>query len=250
VVPPTSLIPIRDDNPTRSFAYVTVSLIVVNVLVWLQEPSLGSGDSIQLQTFFYRWGVVPREIVTGEPIRAVECGGACKLGSPYVAIFTAMFLHGGFLHLAGNMLFLWVFGNNIEDTLGSAKFLFFYLFCGVAATLAHVGVEPRSLVPSVGASGAIAGMLGSYIVLFPRARVTTIVPIFFIWQFIELPAMIVLGYWFVSQFFIAFTQPFGGAGVAWMAHVGGFVTGAGIMYAYRLVRGSRLPPPSPPVLPW
>jgi membrane associated rhomboid family serine protease len=242
-VVPSSLIPIRDDNPTRSVPYVTITLIVVNALAWFLEPSLGSGDSPQLAAFFYRWGVVPAEITTGDLVGGSVCGGVCKIGSPYYAVLTAMFLHGGFIHLAGNMLFLWVFGNNIEDTLGSVKFAFFYLLCGVAATLAHVAVDPDSLIPTIGASGAVAGMLGSYIVLFPHARVTTIIPIFFFWQFIQLPAMLVLGYWFVSQFFIGLTQPEGVAGVAWMAHVGGFVTGAALMFGYAQVKQLRRPRP-------
>ena len=247
MVPSTSLIPIRDDNPTRTFAYVTAAIIVVNVLVWLLEPSLGSGASPQLAAFFYKWGLVPREIATGggvvTPDTIEVCGGTCKLGSPYYSIITTMFLHGGFLHLAGNMLFLWVFGNNIEDTLGPVKFTIFYLACGIAASLAHIAANPASVVPTVGASGAVAGMLGAYIVLFPRARVTTIVPIFFFWQFIRLPAALVLGYWFLSQFFIGATQQFGGEGVAWMAHVGGFIAGAGLMLAYRELKGIRQPPP-------
>lgn len=258
VVPSTSLIPIRDDNPTRTLPVVTVAIIVVNVFVWLLEPSLGAGASPQLAAFFYKWGLVPREITTGgvvvTPDTVLVCGGACKVGTPYYSIITAMFLHGGFLHVAGNMLFLWVFGNNIEDTLGPVKFTIFYLVCGIAASLAHIAVNPSSIVPTVGASGAVAGMLGAYIVLFPRARVTTVVPIFFFfWPYIRLPAEIVLGYWFVSQFFIAATQQFGGEGVAWMAHVGGFLTGAALMLVYRQFMQMREPPPpqfpAPPPFP-
>jgi rhomboid family protein len=251
VVPSTSLIPIRDDNPTRMFASVTATLIGINVLVWLIEPSLGQGNSPALQAFFYRWGVVPAELTSNQLIGGPLCGGVCKIGPPWYAIVTAMFLHAGFLHLAGNMLFLWVFGNNIEDTLGKVKFVLFYLVCGIAATVTHVAFDPNSLLPTVGASGAVAGMLGAYIVLFPRARVTTILPIFFFWQFIQLPAMVVLGYWFVSQFFIGLSQrgsPVGG--VAWMAHVGGFITGAALMYGYKEIRRIRHPPPPPELPAW
>ena len=255
MVPSTSLIPIKDDNPTRTFSYVTVTLIVVNVAAWLLEPSLGSGSSPQLAAFFYRWGLVPKEIVTGGVAVTQDtllvCGGACKLGPPYYSIVTAMFLHGGFLHLAGNMLFLWVFGNNIEDTLGPVKFTVFYFVCGIAASLAHTVANADSLVPTVGASGAVAGMLGAYIVLFPRARVTTIVPVFIFW-FVQLPAVIVLGYWFLSQFFIGAAQQYGGEGVAWMAHVGGFVTGAVLMYLYKQAKHIGQPPPypAPPYAGW
>jgi rhomboid family protein len=255
VVPSTSLIPIKDDNPTQTVPYVTVTLIVVNVAVWLLEPSLGSGSSPQLAAFFYKWGLVPREIVTGAAVVNTDtvqvCGGACKLGEPYYSIITAMFLHGGFLHVGGNMLFLWVFGNNIEDTLGSVKFTIFYFVCGIAAALAHSIANASSAVPTIGASGAIAGMLGAYIVLFPRARVTTIVPVFIFW-FIRLPAVIVLGYWFLSQFFIGAAQQYGGEGVAWMAHVGGFITGAVLMYLYKQAKGLGQPPPYavPPAAGW
>jgi membrane associated rhomboid family serine protease len=249
----TSLIPIKDDNPTKSVPYVTIAIIVANVLIWLTEPGLGSGSSPQLAAFFYKWGLVPKEIVTGGVAvtrdTLLVCGGACKTDPPYYSIVTAMFLHGGFLHVAGNMLFLWVFGNNIEDTLGPVKFTVFYFVCGIAAALAHTLANANSLVPTVGASGAVAGMLGAYIVLFPRARVTTIVPVFIFW-FVKLPAVIVLGYWFLSQFFIGAAQQYGGEGVAWMAHVGGFVTGGMLMYLYKQAKHLGEPPPyAPPPYP-
>ena len=129
------------------------------------------------------------------------------------------------MHIAGNMLFLWVFGNNIEDRLGKVRFILFYLICGLAAALAHVYGNTGSAIPTVGASGAVAGLLGAYLILFPRARITTILPLFIIWQVIKVPAVVVLGLWFVSQFLIGAGQQLGGAGVAWLAHVGGFLAG-------------------------
>ncbi|MGH2771772.1 MAG: rhomboid family intramembrane serine protease, partial [Actinomycetota bacterium] len=145
--------------------------------------------------------------------------------SVIASMFTSMFLHGGLLHLGGNMLFLWVFGNNIEDVLGKVRYVVFYLLAGLAATMAHVLANPASEVPTVGASGAISGLLGAYLILFPHAQVTTLVPLFIFIQFMQLPAIVVLALWFVSQFFIGAGQQAGGAGVAWVAHVGGFVAG-------------------------
>lgn len=237
MLPATSVIPIHDENPTRSFSYLAAALIAVNAVLLFMEPGLGMGDSPELVSFFYRWGMVPWEIahgqpVTGEALRAsgipvVGCTGPCIPGkNVYLALLTSMFLHGGILHVGGNMLFLWVFGNNIEDTLGRVRFILFYLVTGVLAGLAHVAFNSGSVIPTVGASGAVAGLLGAYIVLFPRARITSIVPIFFFYQFLKLPAVVVLGLWFVSQFLIGAGQQLGGAGVAWMAHVGGFAAGA------------------------
>jgi rhomboid family protein len=247
VLPSNSLIPIHDENPTRSFSVLTIALIAANVLVFLTEPSLGMGNSPQLLQFLYRWGLVPWEITHHQPITeaalrsggiTAQCGGACIPGkSIYLSVVTSMFLHGGILHIAGNMLFMWVFGNNIEDTVGKFWFVLFYLATGVAAAFAHVLVNPESVLPTVGASGAIAGLLGAYIVLFPRARVLSIVPIFFYITTVRLPAIVVLGIWFVSQFLISTGQQAGG-GVAWMAHVGGFVAGAVLILPFRL-RGGR-----------
>lgn len=248
MLPSTSVIPIHDENPTRTFSYLTAALIAANVLLLLVEPQLGQGDSSELAAFFYRWGMVPWEIthgqpVTGEVLRAAGlpvtgCAGACfPEKNVYLALLTSMFLHGGILHLGGNMLFMWVFGNNIEDTLGRVRFVVFYLAAGGLAGLAHVLVSADSVIPTVGASGAIAGLLGAYLVLFPHARITSILPIFFFIQIVRLPAILVLGLWFISQFIIGAGQQLGGAGVAWMAHVGGFVAGAGLIL---LLGGRRL----------
>ncbi|MGH2767628.1 MAG: rhomboid family intramembrane serine protease [Acidimicrobiales bacterium] len=240
---PTALIPIHDQNPTRSFSYLTVALIAINVALLLAEPSLGMGDSPQLSTFFCRWGMIPWEVTHGEPATGFgECAGAGISGKGvYTALFTSMFLHGGIVHLLGNMLFLWVFGNNIEDTLGRVRFLLFYLITGLGASLAHVLVNPGSTIPTVGASGAISGLLGAYLILFPRARIVSILPLWFFIRVIELPAVVVLGLWFVLQFVIGVGQQVGGAGVAWMAHVGGFLAGMGLILALggrRLIRSA------------
>lgn len=225
-MPTAMLIPIHDDNPTRSFSLVSAILIALNVGFFLLEPQLGQGGSCELARFLYRWAVVPREITEGQALAGEVCPGVAFADkSIYLSLLSSMFLHGGFLHLGGNMLFLWVFGNNIEDTLGKFRYIIFYLLTGLLAGLAHVLANPDSVLPTIGASGAVSGLLGAYIVLFPKARVTTIVPIFFFLQFMKLPAVVVLGLWFASQFFIGQGQQAGG-GVAWVAHVGGFVAGA------------------------
>ncbi|MGH2708365.1 MAG: rhomboid family intramembrane serine protease, partial [Actinomycetota bacterium] len=163
---------------------------------------------------------------------------ACFPGkSVYLSLFSSMFLHGGIVHLLGNMLFLWVFGNNIEDNLGRLRFVLFYFTTGILASLAHVAANGNSVIPTVGASGAIAGLLGAYILLFPRARITTIVPIFFFLQFLKLPAVVVLGLWFGYQFLFGVGQQVGAAGVAWLAHVGGFISGVALIYLF----GGRRP---------
>jgi membrane associated rhomboid family serine protease len=170
----------------------------------------------------------------------------------YLAVFTSMFLHAGVVHLAGNMLFLWIFGNNIEDTLGRLAFLVFYLACGTLAALSHVALNADSIYPTVGASGAIAGVLGAYIVLFPRARVMTGIVLIVYIQFVRLPAALVLGLWFVFQLFTGAWQQIGGGGVAWAAHVGGFLAGVGLIFLFggrRRVRPPPLPEPFEPLGP-
>lgn len=250
MVPPTGLIPIHDENPTHTFSIVTVVIIAINVAVFLflqpnfgQQASCGPGD-VACQTencetvqFFYKWGVVPAEITEGEQFEEQICNEVYLEDKSLIgSLFTSMFLHGGFMHLAGNMLFLWVFGNNIEDRLGKIKFVVFYLLVGLAGSLAHVWFNPDSAVPTVGASGAISGLLGAYAVLFPRAIIHTVVPIpilFFIFGRIRLPAMLVLGMWFLGQFFIGQGQSADeGGGVAWVAHVGGFVAGMALIWLF------------------
>ncbi|MEO7804622.1 MAG: rhomboid family intramembrane serine protease [Actinomycetota bacterium] len=238
---PGSLLPVHDDNPTTHFSFVTLLLIALNVLVFLVEPNLGQFRECQgeptceqgnLTTarFICRFGIVPTEI-TGQKITEPAL---CSLGEvrsesksiPWSAL-TSMFLHGGFQHLFGNMLFLWVFGNNIEDVLGKVRYVLFYLLAGLVASAAHIFANAGSDIATIGASGAVAGLLGAYIVLFPRARITTLAFIFFF----RIPAVVVLGLWFASQFLIGRGQQVGG-GVAWMAHVGGFVAGAVLIFIF------------------
>ena len=210
------MIPLRDINPTTRRPYVTYALIALNVGIWLYEFMLGPA----LQTFVMRWGVVPYYL-TQEP----------SLGS-WMTPLTSMFLHGGWMYVIGNVWFLYVFGDNIEDALGRWRFLAFYLLTGLAAVAAQVLIEPASKVPMVGASGAIAGVLGGYLMLYPRARVVTLVPIFIFLQFIELPAWVFLFVWFGLQLlhgFFSLGDVGTGGGVAFFAHIGGFVAGLGLV---------------------
>jgi membrane associated rhomboid family serine protease len=219
---------------------VTLGIIALNVVVfvfWQGLPVVGPESQSQVETVFC-YGVIPAEVSDFSPLREVAraCGGKSVLFS----IFSSMFLHGSLLHIAGNMLFLWVFGNNIEDRMGRVAFTIFYLAAGVVAVFAQVLPSPGSQVPLIGASGAIAGTLGAYLVLYPNARVLTLVPIFFFLQVMQLPAMIVLGFWFVLQALYSFTS-FGGAadqgGVAYLAHVGGFAFGALVALIFYRGRG-------------
>ncbi len=208
------MLPIRDDNPVRTFPLVTFLLILANALVWLLELSLGGGQA--LDAFYYQFAFIPG-VLTGS--YAVPAGAV----SPYVlSIFTSMFIHGSWSHILGNMLFLWIFGNNIEDYLGHGRYLLFYLAGGVAAALFHLLSGPSSQVPTIGASGAIAAVMGAYFFLYPRAKVQTLVFFIFITS-VRLPAWVFLGIWFVMQLF---EGTFGTAqGVAVWAHVGGFLFG-------------------------
>lgn len=212
------MIPIRDRNPSGSFPIVTVSIILANVLVFLLELSLGP----RLDSFLFQFGVVPIKMSY-----SADIPGSTFINT-YFPVFSYMFLHGGFIHLIGNMWYLWIFGDNIEDKLGRFKFILFYLLCGVGSAIVHVSFNRQSGVPCVGASGAIAGVLGAYMITFPRARVLVIVPLFIVWQMMELPAIFVLGFWFLIQFFsgaAAISSVPGEGGVAWWAHIGGFVLG-------------------------
>ncbi len=259
--PGSSLIPIHDENPTATFSWLSALLIAANVVIFFAfEPNFGQElrcprGSIQCQArncevgqFFFKWGMVPEEVSDGEQLTGQVCPGyPLEEKSVIGSILTSMFLHGGFFHLAGNMLFLWIFGNNIEDRLGRFKYLLFYLLAGIAGGLAHVLANPSSEVPTVGASGAISGLLGAYIVLFPHARVHAIVPIpilFFLLGRIRLPAAVVLGMWFLSQFFVGQGQQPEGGGVAWVAHVGGFIAGAILIFVFGGFRKRDRPLPS------
>jgi membrane associated rhomboid family serine protease len=211
------VIPLRDANPSSRFPVVTLSIIVLCTLVYLYEASLGPG----LQSFVGAYGLVPGEVTYG--LQSHELGFLGVL-RPFV---TSMFLHGGWLHLIGNMWFLWIFGDNVEDMLGSGRFMIFYLVAGLAAGAAHYFVQPTSALPTVGASGAIAGVLAGYMILFPHARVTTLVPLVLFFRVMELPAVVVVGLWFLIQIGSGvLSLGLSGGGVAWWAHVGGFVAGA------------------------
>ncbi len=219
------MIPLRDRNPSGIFPGVTLLLILVNVFVFLYEVSLGPA----VTSFLRHYALIPAE-VTGS-LRY----GSATLSDTAAPFFTSMFLHGGWLHLIANMWFLWIFGDNVEDTLGSIRYLLFYFLCGLGAALTHFAIQPGSTLPVLGASGAIAGVLGAYAVLFPGARVVTLVPIFFFLQILELPAVIMIGYWFVLQILsgsLEAVSPMRG-GTAWWAHIGGFLSGVVLLLLMR-----------------
>ena len=237
------MFPLKDNIPTRRFPILTVLLIVANVAMFFgfQEASLSFGGAAVDDQKVVDYGAIPYEIshpgkncdLVGEELacegqRGVS-GEPDSQPSTWLTILTSMFMHGGLLHIAGNMLFLWIFGNNIEDSMGRARFLLFYLAGGVAALLAQTLINPSADVPTIGASGAVAAVLGGYALLYPRARVLTFVIIIFFITLIELPALVVLGLWFLLQLFYGsaeFLQPVGGeGGVAYFAHIGGFVFG-------------------------
>jgi len=224
------MIPLKDTIPSEKYPIVTLLLIAANISVFFYEISLGR----YLPEFVKFAGVVPARFF--DPQLSVHRGPVGR----YFPIFTSLFLHGGWVHLLGNMLYLWVFADNVEDRLGHFRFLIFYLLCGFGASLAHIFANPASSVPSIGASGAIAGVLGAYFVLYPNSRVITLVPVFFFLQMIELPAFIFLGIWFLMQFFngvltlgLATAQA---GGIAWWAHIGGFVSG---IFFLLLLKGKK-----------
>lgn len=219
------MVPLNDENPTSKTAFVVYSLIIVNVLLFLYEISL---SDVQLRQFFYSWAVVPCQL-----------SNTCSVALPvsqfpeWLTLFSSQFLHGGWLHLGGNMLFLWIFGNNVEDCLGHVKFLIFYLACGVLASLSQWFFSSGSAIPSLGASGAIAGVMGAYILRYPQAKVLTLIPLGFFITTVRIPALFFLGFWFLQQAFYgaaSLNAPANigieGGGIAYWAHAGGFVFGA------------------------
>jgi len=202
------MIPIRDENPSRLFPFVTIAIIAANVLVFLYQFTLPADAQVQ---FVYAYGAVPNTIIHGQNLSS---------------IFTSMFLHGGILHVLGNMLYLWIFGDNIEGICGHFRFILFYLLVGVIAFASHFAFSPFSQVPMIGASGAISGILGAYAIRFPRARVHVLIPLLpfiWLWRTFRVPAFLVLGFWFAMQLLNVFLG--GGGGVAWLAHIGGFIAG-------------------------
>ena len=216
------MVPLKDDNPTTIAPIVVCGLLALNIAIFLYENSLSEQA---LQQFFNTWAIVPSEL-TGELSRQ-----ALTPDPEWLTLFTSQFLHGSWLHIGGNMLYLWVFGNNIEDQLGHIKFLVFYLVCGALAGLSQWIFDPASTVPTLGASGAIAGIMGAYIIRFPRAKILTLVPLFIFITTFRIPAIFFLGFWFVQQAFysaasLGATADVGSGGVAYLAHAGGFVFGA------------------------
>jgi membrane associated rhomboid family serine protease len=210
------MIPLKDDIPSFRAPIVTVALISVNCLVFFYLLSWGK----EFQNALVKWGAIPFEITHGRELTP-------QLAFPIpLSLFSSMFMHGGFLHLAGNMLYLWIFGDNVEDRLGHVKFFVFYILSGLAASLLYILTSPQSQVPMVGASGAIAGVLGAYIINFPNARILTLVFFGFFIRIARIPALFVLGFWFILQ--LLYALPSIGSttgGVAWFAHVGGFLSG-------------------------
>ena len=225
------MLPIKDANPSHTTPVVNIALIIINVLLFFWELSLGTRLPAELAS------------VAWVPAKALQPG---DVPQDVMAMFLSMFLHGGWLHLGGNMLYLWIFGDNVEDRLGHFRYLLFYLACGVLAALAHTFVSPNSKLPAIGASGAIAGVLGAYLVLFPHARVMTFIPLGFFVTLREIPAIFVLGIWFVMQFFTG-VMSLGArtgaevGGVAYFAHIGGFVAGLVLVFLMR--------PKAPPTRP-
>jgi membrane associated rhomboid family serine protease len=217
------VVPLRDDNPVSITPIVTYALIAINVVVFLYELSLSPQ---QLESLFQTYALVPQDLTA-----ALQSGDTGQIIVQSLTLITSQFLHGGFLHIGGNMLFLWVFGNNIEDQLGHVRFLIFYLLCGALAGLAQWFFSMDSPIPTLGASGAIAGVLGAYIIRFPRARILTLVPLGFFLTTFRIPAIFFLGFWFFQQALYSIaslqvTANTGSGGVAYWAHAGGFVFGA------------------------
>lgn len=211
------MIPLHDDNPTELFPIVTIILIASCALIFLWQVSLTL--DVQ-QSIVVSLGVIPATLIGGKQLPP-----ELALIPPSATVLSSMFLHGGWMHMLGNMLYLWIFGNNVEDAMGHWRFVFFYLLCGLAAALAQSIPNPESTVPMIGASGAIAGVLGAYLLLHPHARVLVAIPIWVVIHTMRLPAVIVLGFWFLLQLISNVLSGDGGAGVAWGAHVGGFIAG-------------------------
>ena len=231
------MLPLKDDVPSRSFPVFVTLLIAANVAAFLYQVSLEFGAAGPVRgaanAFVTEFGAVPCRLTAHCPVGEAP--------APVLTIFTSMFLHGGFLHIAGNMLYLWIFGNNVEDVLGHLRFLVLYLLSGVGAALTQIVMNPDSRVPMVGASGAISGVLGAYLFLFPHARVLTLLMFGFFIRFVHVPAIIVLGFWIVMQVLnglISVGRMGDEGGVAWFAHIGGFAAGVMLLFLLR-PRGTR-----------
>lgn len=237
------LFPIKDHNPTKKTSYITIIIIAINIIIFFYQSFLYSPppDYQRLSSLNYhilKFSMIPREIIHLKNItfdlrkNLFEKHLYIKREiPPFLTLFTSIFMHGSILHLLGNMLFLWIFGNNIEDYLGKLKFIIFYLIAGIGASLVHVLFNWNSITPVIGASGAISGVMGAYLILYPRAKVKTLVFLFIFVTFIDLPAYVFLIVWFVFQFA-------GAEGVAWLAHVGGFIVG---IFLIKLFRDKKKP---------
>jgi membrane associated rhomboid family serine protease len=237
------MIPLKDDVPAATVPLVTLGFIGANVVAFLYQLSLEMGPEPgavkAAQEFVFEFGVTPCRLT-----------GLCPVPEafphPMVTIFTSMFLHGGLFHVGGNMLYLWIFGNNVEDTLGHGRFLLFYLLSGIAAAAAQTVVNPGSAIPMIGASGAVSGVLGAYLLLFPHARVLMLITFFVFIRFVYIPAVIVLGFWIIVQFLNGLITVSAAAagreagGVAWFAHIGGFLAGMALLFVLRPRRAARL----------
>ncbi|MFV1986264.1 MAG: rhomboid family intramembrane serine protease [Gemmatimonadota bacterium] len=220
------MFPLRDENPTELTPYVTMAIIAINVVVWLTVEGMGASGAFVESLCAY--GAIPGELTgaIAEGTRIDLGGYACRVGGlGWQTVATSMFMHGGWFHLIGNMWFLWVFGNNIEDSMGHGRFALFYVLTGAIAAAAHVVSDPSSAIPVVGASGAISGIMGAYLVLYPRVRVQTLIILIVFIRVIRVPAWVMLGYWFFLQVLSGAATLGAGGGVAFWAHVGGFVAG-------------------------
>lgn len=219
------MIPLKDTIPSRTYPYVNISLIFINLGVFFYELSLGGWE---LARFIYNYGLIPR--------RFFFLSQQGFILSQYIPLFTSIFLHGGWLHIIGNTLFLWIFGDNVEDGMGHFKYLGFYLLCGIIAGFFHLYLNADSPVAAIGASGAISGVMGAYFVLFPNSRIITLFPVFFFFSLIEIPAFVFIGIWFLFQLFSGTVSLIAGGffqgGVAWWAHIGGFISGMGLVFVF------------------
>jgi membrane associated rhomboid family serine protease len=231
------MFPIRDDNPHFTTPYVTYGLIAANVVSWALLQGLGSEPALSASVC--NLGLIPADVLGNAPAGAsvpLGPGTSCVLqgGGGWHTVITSMFMHGGWMHLIGNMWFLWIFGNNVEDAMGHLRFVVFYLLCGVAAAALQTAVDPASTIPMVGASGAIGGVMGAYVLMYPRVHVHLFVILGFYVNTIAVPAYFMLGYWFLLQF-VSGTVALGaeGGGVAFWAHVGGFAAGAALSFVFR-----------------
>jgi membrane associated rhomboid family serine protease len=216
------VIPLKDSNPTERFPIITVAFIILNILVFLYQASLAD-DSVE--SFVGAFSLVPARLFHVGTVLP----GPVPAG---VTIFTSQFLHGGLFHLVGNMLYLWIFGNNVEDAMGRIRFIIFYLLCGALAAMTHAFMNPQSSIPMIGASGAVSGILGAYVLLYPKARILTLFTLGFFIRMIEVPAIMVLGFWLVFQFLNALLGQ-GTSGVAWYAHIGGFLAGMALIILFK-----------------